>query len=99
MQRGSSPCYVSVFSSLKFTKSFYFSRHNDQPFSKFAFLAGKYDKWDMANLTLTNTRDFAMFMALDSAKIGVNRTVALEKFKQDLKGKSVMEYCATVKNP
>ena len=74
-------------------------RHNDQPFSKFAFLSGKYDKWDMANLTLTNTRDFAMFMALDSAKIGVNRTVALEKFKQALKGKSVAEYCSTVKIP
>ena len=53
----------------------------------------------MANLTLTNTRDFAMFMALDSAKIGVNRTVALEKFKQALKGKSVAEYCSTVKIP
>ena len=75
------------------------SRHNDQPFSKFAFLAGKYDQWDMANLTLTNTRDFAMFMALDSAGVGMNKTVALEKFKQVLRGKSVAEYCATVKNP
>jgi hypothetical protein len=76
-----------------------YSRHNDQPFSKFAFLMGKYDKWDMSNLTLTNTRDFPMFMALDSARVGVNRTVAMENFKQTLKGNTFAEYCASVKNP
>ena len=53
----------------------------------------------MANLTLTNTRDFAIFMALDSAKLGVKRTVALEKFKKALKGKSVAKYCESVKVP
>ena len=67
-------------------------RHNDQPFSKFAFL--------MATLNLTNIRDFATFNALDSAHLGLNRDVALENLNQILLGRTFAEYCnVTVKIP
>ena len=92
-------CHVSKDLSNLWRRYVWNFRHNDEPFSKFAFILGKYDQWDLGNLTLTNTRDFAMFMALDSAQLGVNRTKAMEKFKRTLKGKSVAEYCATLKNP
>ena len=75
-------------------------RHNDQPFSKFAFLMGSYDKVDMATLNLTNIRDFATFNALDSAHLGLNRDVALENLNQILLGRTFAEYCnVTVKIP
>ena len=72
-------------------------RHNEQPFSKFAFLANKYDTWNLGNLSIVNTRDFSMFMALDSAGLGVNREIALEKFKQEMKGRTIEEYCSKTK--
>ena len=43
------------------------ARHNTQPFSKFAFVDGKYRQFDMTELNITNMRDWAMFIALSSA--------------------------------
>ena len=35
------------------TRALLHSRHNPEPFSKFAFLAGQYKNWDMATLDIT----------------------------------------------
>ena len=52
----------------------------------------------MATLNLTNIRDFAMFTALDSAGMGLNREVALENLNKTLQGRTFSEYCTTVRN-
>ena len=43
------------------------ARHNTEPFSKFAFLAGNYSHYDMAQLDIRTARDWFMFNALSSA--------------------------------
>ena len=43
------------------------ARHNTSPFSKFAFVKGKYKEYDMSSLNITNNRDWAMMIALTSA--------------------------------
>ena len=56
------------------------ARHNTEPFSKFAFLAGKYSQYDMAELDITNARDWFMFNALHSAGQGLNADKAWKRF-------------------
>ena len=68
-------------------------RHNAEPFSKLAFGMGKYREYDMENLDITITRDYAMFMALSSNNQGKNGTLALETFSRKLGNSSWLEYC------
>jgi len=67
--------------------------HNAEPFSKFAFLLGKYQDFNMSELDITNTRDYAQFMALASTDQGIHLDVALRKGEERLGGLSWTEYC------
>ena len=44
--------------------------HNPDRFSKFAFRTGKYRDFDLADLDLTNVRDFATYVALTANSQG-----------------------------
>ena len=54
---------------------------------------GKYREYDMAELDMTNTRDYAMFMALTSSNQGKNGNIALATFYKKTGNSSWSEYC------
>jgi len=56
------------------------ARHNADPFSKFKFLQGEYEDWDMSRLDLTNVRDYAMYMAVASSSQGRYTGQAMKNF-------------------
>ena len=68
-------------------------RHNAEPFSKFAFAMGKYRENDMAELDITITRDYAMFMALSSNNQGKNGNIALDNLHKNIGNSTWPEYC------
>merc|ERR1712106_133864 len=67
--------------------------HNAEPFSKFAFGMGKYAEWDMANLDMTITRDYAMYMALAANNQGHNASIALESLNKKKENLTWSDYC------
>ena len=89
---------VSITSQLSyqsFTFTLYFS-HNAELFSKNAFSAGSYINKDMAELDMTNERDYATYMALVSSGQGKNSEKMLEKLKTKLGNKTWIEYCRDI---
>ena len=54
---------------------------------------GKYRENDMAELDITITRDYAMFMALSSNKQGKNGNIALDNFYKNIGNYTLPEYC------
>ena len=52
----------------------------------------------MAELDMTNTRDYAMFMALTSSNQGKNGNIALENFYKKTENSSWSEYCKENEN-
>ena len=75
------------------------ARHGRELFSKFSFLDGKYNTYDMASLDITNVRDFSTFMALSSAGQGVNEDLAWENFLKKEKGKKLSDLCKKAPSP
>ena len=73
----------------------YFS-HNAELFSKNAFSAGSYINKDMAELDMTNERDYATYMALVSSGQGKNSEKMLENLKTKLGNKTWIEYCRDI---
>ena len=72
----------------------YFS-HNAELFSKNAFSAGSYINKDMAELDMTNERDYATYMALVSNNQGINGQAARDKLKQSLGNQTWSQYCSS----
>ena len=72
-------------------------RHNAERFSKWAFVMGEYQNQTLASLVPTNRRDFATFMALSSSKQGLGGETAENNLKQEMKGQSWTDYCASIK--
>lgn len=74
------------------------ARHNAHPFSKFTFLRGGYRDYDMADLDITNLRDYAMYMANASHMQGKNASLVMEKYRQNV-GEAVPLSQLCSKNP
>ena len=66
--------------------------HNAEPFSKFAFLGGKYAELDLGNLSLAAGRDYATYLALRSAHQGRNAEVRTAPGMEN----SIIYYRATI---
>ena len=73
-----------------------YSSHNAELFSKNAFSAGQYKNKDMAELDMTNERDYATYMALVSSGQGKNSDKMLENLKTKLGNKTWIEYCRDI---
>ena len=59
------------------------ARHNTEPFSKFDFVSGKYSHFDMADLDITNARDWFLFNALSSAGLShISKCVSITSLFQ-----------------
>ena len=69
------------------------ARHNDEPFSKHAFLTGDYKDFDLGSLDITNVRDFAVFMAVSSASQGIRGEEAWQTFEEKKRGRQLSELC------
>ena len=54
---------------------------------------GKYAWWDMANLDMTITRDYAMYMALAANNQGHNANIALDSLNKKKENLTWPEYC------
>ena len=54
---------------------------------------GKYRENDMAELNITITRDYAMFMALSSNNQGKNGNIALDNLYKNIGNSTWPEYC------
>ena len=67
--------------------------HNAELFSKLAFGMGKYIDLDMAELDLTNVRDFATYIALTANSQGKGGEAAMARLREKLGEKSWAEYC------
>ena len=68
--------------------------HNAELFSKFAFGMGKYIDLDMAELDLTNVRDFATYLALTANSQGKGGERALARLRESLGEKSWAQHCS-----
>ena len=69
------------------------ARHNAEPFSKFRFIDGVYQDWDLGSLDITNTRDYAMYMAIVSAGQGRNQEQAMRNYKEKEHGIQLNKLC------
>ena len=88
---------VSVLPPYKcYNISFLYFSHNGELFSKNAFSAGLYKNKDMAELDMTNERDYATYMALVSSGQGKNSEKMLENLKTKLGNKTWIEYCRDI---
>ena len=67
--------------------------HNPDRFSKFAFRQGEYTDFNMADLDLTNVRDFATYIALTANNQGKGGEAAMARLREKLGEKSWAEYC------
>ena len=54
---------------------------------------GKYAEWNMADLDVTNTRDYAMYMALAANNQGHNASIALDSLNKKKENLTWPEYC------
>jgi hypothetical protein len=70
----------------------------DIPFSKFAFMKGNYSMFNLAELDITNTRDYAMFMAIVSAGQGVGAQEAYAAYTKRVDGTPLYQLCMRAAN-
>ena len=68
------------------------ARHNANPFSKNGFFDNKYRAYDMSNLTITNLRDYAIYMALTPTNMGTGGKLAWSRYLE-AKKKPLSEVC------
>ena len=67
--------------------------HHGELFSKLGFAAGEYVDFDMKDLDITNSRDFATYIALAANGQGVNEKLALEQFNKKSNNASLADWC------
>ena len=66
---------------------------NSELFSKIQFSFNKYHDMDLSSLDITNTRDFATYMALVSNGQGKGGEKALDAFYRKTNNSSLAQWC------
>ena len=73
--------------------------HHGELFSKLGFAAGEYVDFDMKDLDITKSRDFATYIALSANGQGVNERLVLEKFNKKFNNASIADWCRREQKP